>query len=154
MALSDRVALLRAGLLEQVAPPRAIYGQPATAYAAEFIGQTNLLHAEVRDGIARAGSIAWHTREGAGNAVYSLRPECIRLAQSGAAGTAPEGCVARFRGRICNQSFGGATDLVEVDCGNSSRIRVRLANPGVISGEHAFEFDAHHATLVREGDVA
>ena len=43
MALSDRVALLRAGRLEQVAEPREIYGQPATAYAAQFIGQTNLL---------------------------------------------------------------------------------------------------------------
>ena len=66
MALSDRVALLRAGLLEQVAPPRAIYGEPATAYAAEFIGQTNLLRAEVRDGIARAGSITWRAGGGTG----------------------------------------------------------------------------------------
>ncbi|MGC2705294.1 MAG: ABC transporter ATP-binding protein, partial [Candidatus Acidiferrales bacterium] len=153
MALSDRVALLRAGLLEQVAPPRAIYGEPATAYAAEFIGQTNLLHAEVRDGIARAGSITWRAGGGSAKATYSLRPECIRLVPGGAAGTAPDGSVARFRGRICNQSFGGATDLVEVDCGNSSKLRVRLANPGVLSGEHEFEFDAHQATLVREGEV-
>ena len=51
MALSDRVALLRAGHLEQIAGPREIYGEPATAYAAEFIGQTNLLRADVRDGV-------------------------------------------------------------------------------------------------------
>src|SRR5580692_6014865 len=56
MALSDRVALLRAGRLEQIAPPREIYGEPATAYAAQFIGQTNLLRAEVCNGIASAGS--------------------------------------------------------------------------------------------------
>src|SRR5580692_659792 len=61
MALSDRVALLRAGVLEQVAPPREIYGEPATAYAAQFIGQTNLLRAQVRDGVATAGTIAWRT---------------------------------------------------------------------------------------------
>ncbi len=154
MALSDRVALLRAGLLEQVAAPRAIYGEPATAYAAEFIGQTNLLHAEVLDGIARAGSITWRVGGGSDRATYSLRPECIRLVEVGAMGTLQDASVARFRGRVCNQSFGGATDLVEVDCGNSSKIRVRLANPGVLSGEHEFEFDAHHATLVREGEVA
>ncbi|MGA8678085.1 MAG: ABC transporter ATP-binding protein [Candidatus Acidiferrales bacterium] len=154
MALSDRVALLRAGLLEQVAAPRAIYGVPATAYAAEFIGQTNLLHAEVRDGIARAGSITWRAGGGNDKATYSLRPECIRLLRSGAAGTAPDGSVARFRGRICNQSFSGATDLVEVECGNSSKIRVRLANPGVLSGEHEFEFNANDATPVREGEAA
>jgi spermidine/putrescine transport system ATP-binding protein len=154
MALSDRVALLRAGLLEQVAPPRAIYGEPATAYAAQFIGQTNLLRAEVRDGIATAGVITWRAAGGSGNSTYSLRPECIRLAQGGAAATPPDSSVARFRGRVCNQSFGGATDLIEVDCGNSSTLRVRLANPGVLSGEHEFEFDAHQATLVREGEVA
>ncbi len=51
MALSDRIALLRGGALEQIASPREIYGRPATAYAAQFIGQTNLLEAEVRDGL-------------------------------------------------------------------------------------------------------
>jgi len=48
MALSDRIALLRGGTLEQIASPREIYKRPATAYAAQFIGQTNLLKAEVR----------------------------------------------------------------------------------------------------------
>ncbi len=46
MALSDRIALLRNGALEQVAAPREIYAHPATAYTAQFIGQTNLLRAE------------------------------------------------------------------------------------------------------------
>ncbi len=152
MALSDRVALLRAGLLEQVAPPRAIYGEPATAYAAQFIGQTNLLRAEVRDGIARVGSITWHAADGEGKATYSLRPECIRLVRGGAIATSPDGSVARFRGRVCNQSFGGAMDLVEIDCGQPNLIRVRLASPGVLSGEHEFEFNADDATPVRAGD--
>jgi spermidine/putrescine transport system ATP-binding protein len=152
MALSDRVALLRAGVLEQVAPPREIYGQPATPYAAQFIGQTNLLRAQVRDGVATAGTIAWRTSGGSGEATYSLRPECIRLAHASATPTSPDASVARFRGRVRNQSFGGATDLVEVDCDNSFVMRVRIPNPGVLSGEHEFEFDAGDATLVREGE--
>src|SRR6202047_4107886 len=57
MVMSDRIALLRMGELEQVAEPREIYGHPTTAYVAQFIGQTNLLHAEIRDGIASAGPI-------------------------------------------------------------------------------------------------
>ena len=51
MALSDRIALLRNGALEQVAAPREIYAHPATAYTAQFIGQTNLLRATVQNGI-------------------------------------------------------------------------------------------------------
>ena len=152
MALSDRVALLRAGLLEQVAPPREIYGEPATAYAAQFIGQTNLLRAEVRDGIASAGSIVWRTFGASGTATYSLRPECIRLAnESGAASFADaDVTIARFRGRIRNQSFGGAMDLIEIDCGDARVIRARIAKPGVLTGEREFEFVANDAVRVRE----
>ena len=43
MVMSDRIALLRAGELEQIASPREIYNRPATAYTAQFIGHTNLL---------------------------------------------------------------------------------------------------------------
>jgi ABC-type Fe3+/spermidine/putrescine transport system ATPase subunit len=152
MALSDRVALLRAGLLEQVAPPREIYGEPATAYAAQFIGQTNLLRAEVRDGIANAGSIVWRTLGAAGTATYSLRPECIRLVGESAGLPSVDVTTARFRGRIRNQSFGGAMDLIEIDCGGAHTIRARIASPGILSGEREFEFTANDAVRVREGE--
>jgi ABC-type Fe3+/spermidine/putrescine transport system ATPase subunit len=155
MALSDRVALLRAGQLEQVAAPRAIYGEPATAYAAQFIGQTNLLRVEVSDGIASAGSIVWRTFGASGKATYSLRPECIRLVNE-SAGTPFAGAdvsVARFRGRIRNQSFGGAMDLIEIDCGGAHAVRARIANPGILSGEREFEFAASDAVRVREGEA-
>jgi ABC-type Fe3+/spermidine/putrescine transport system ATPase subunit len=154
MALSDRVALLRAGLLEQVAPPREIYGEPETAYAAQFIGQTNLLRAEVSDGIARAGSVVWRTSGASGAATYSLRPECIRLVNESAGMPSADADVAtaRFRGRIRNQSFGGAMDLIEIDYGGAQTIRARIANPGVLSGEREFEFAANDAVRVREGE--
>jgi ABC-type Fe3+/spermidine/putrescine transport system ATPase subunit len=153
LALSDRVALLRAGLLEQVAAPREIYGEPATAYAAQFIGQTNLLRADVRDGIASAGAIVWRTFGPPGRASYSLRPECIRVVQESAGRAVADESTARFRGRVRNQSFGGAMDLLEIDCGNSTIIRARIANPGLLSGEREFEFDARDAIRVREGEA-
>src|SRR3979411_1199440 len=59
MALSDRIALLRDGALEQVAPPREIYAHPSTAYTAQFIGQTNLLPGEIRGSIATCGALRW-----------------------------------------------------------------------------------------------
>src|SRR5882672_7815096 len=80
MVMSDRVALLRRGELEQVASPREIYSHPATAYAAQFIGHTNLLSGEVRGGIARCKSLAWPVRLPDGPALFSLRPENIRVA--------------------------------------------------------------------------
>jgi spermidine/putrescine transport system ATP-binding protein len=152
MALSDRVALLRAGHLEQIAGPREIYGEPSTAYVAQFIGQTNLLRAQVRDGVASAGSIVWRTFGPPGDATYSLRPECIRLVPTvGGLTSAPDVSTARFRGKIYSQAFGGAMDILEIDCGNATKIRARLANPGPLAGEHAFEFSAVDAVRVREG---
>jgi ABC-type Fe3+/spermidine/putrescine transport system ATPase subunit len=151
MALSDRIALLRAGLLEQVAGPREIYGQPSTAYAAQFIGQTNVLYAEVRDGFANAGAIVWRCFGPTGKTPFSLRPECIRLIAPGRPAEAADIATARFRGSIKNQTFGGAMDLLEIDCGNSQVLRARIPNPGALTGEREFEFSANDAVQVRDG---
>ena len=94
MVMSDRIALLRMGELEQVASPREIYNRPATAYTAQFIGHTNLLSGEVKDGMARCKSLSWRTGLRDGPGLFSLRPENIRL--TGADGVAG---VVRFRGR-------------------------------------------------------
>jgi ABC-type Fe3+/spermidine/putrescine transport system ATPase subunit len=148
MALSDRIALLREGVLEQVASPREIYAHPSTAYVGQFIGQTNLLRADVGDGIARSGLITWRCPGPSGQFAFSVRPECIRLAPSQARQSDPP--VVRFRARIRNQTFGGAMDLVEIDCGNSQILRARIPNPGPLAGEMEFEFGAEDAIRVRE----
>jgi ABC-type Fe3+/spermidine/putrescine transport system ATPase subunit len=153
MALSDRIALLRSGLLEQVASPREIYGRPASAYVAQFIGQTNLLRADVRDGFAQSGSLRWPTTVAAGKTTFSVRPECIRLVAAETAAPAPSPSIARFHGRVRNQSFGGATDLIEIDCGGSQVLRARIASPGTINGEREFEFRASDAIPLRDGDA-
>jgi ABC-type Fe3+/spermidine/putrescine transport system ATPase subunit len=152
MALSDRIALLRSGRLEQVAEPREIYGHPRTAYVAQFIGQTNLLRAEVRDGVATAGAIAWPSAGPSGPAMFSLRPEAIRLASGASA--SPSVATATFHGHIRNQTFGGAMDLLEIDCGNSQTIRARVPSPGAVNGQQKFEFNAGDAVRVQEGSEA
>ena len=47
LTMSDRVAIMRAGKIEQVATPDEIYDRPKTAYVAEFIGASNFLKAKV-----------------------------------------------------------------------------------------------------------
>jgi hypothetical protein len=59
---------------------------------------------------------------------------------------------ACFRGRIRNQAFGGAMDLIEIDCGGAHTIRARVASPGILTGEKEFEFTANDAVRVREGE--
>ena len=147
MALSDRIALLRDGALEQVATPREIYARPATAYTAQFIGQTNLLRTAVRDGMAVCGPIRFRAPNAPdGPAVFSLRPEAIRLAEDVPLGPPP----AKFSGTVRQQIYGGSTELLEVDCGEGLQIRARIFARGPVSGLQEFAFSPGDAVSVRE----
>jgi ABC-type Fe3+/spermidine/putrescine transport system ATPase subunit len=65
LAMSDRVAVMHAGRIEQIGTPREIYDAPATRFVASFIGDTNFI--------------------GGPGATVALRPEQLRLARAPAA---------------------------------------------------------------------
>ena len=148
MALSDRIALLRAGELEQLATPREIYQRPASAYVARFIGQTNLLSCMVRDGVADCGAFAWIHPGETGRALFSLRPECIVLAGSASPGR------VRFRARIHNQVFQGATALLQLECANGQLLNVRIPGGKELAGEQEFEFAASDAIRLEKEEAS
>jgi len=150
MALSDRIALLRNGALEQIASPREIYSRPATAYTAEFIGQTNLLRGEIKNGVARCGSLQWKTSEGSGATLFSLRPEAIRIADA----SLQLSDAVHFRGTIRQQIYSGASELLEIDCGENQTLRARIPASGPLTGEHEFVFSASDAVPVTESPAA
>ncbi|OMI34529.1 ABC transporter ATP-binding protein [Streptomyces sparsogenes] len=68
LTMSDRVAVVSDGRIEQIGPPVEVYERPATAFVAGFMGTTNLLRgAAARRVVGRPGT-------------FSIRPERIRLA--------------------------------------------------------------------------
>ncbi len=142
MVMSDRIALLRNGELEQVASPREIYSRPATAYTAQFIGRTNLLRTDIRSGIARCGLLAWQTELPDGPALFSLRPEDIRVSR-----TASTHAV-RFRAKIRSESFQGSTELIELDAAGLI-LTVRTSTSESPKSETDFEFDSSACIPVR-----
>jgi spermidine/putrescine transport system ATP-binding protein len=146
MALSDRIALLRNGALEQVASPREIYSRPATAYAAQFIGQTNLLRGEVRGEWATCGAIRIYPVAGPdGPATFSLRPEAIKPVLDAVMATP----YVTFNATVRQQIYGGATELLEVDCaGQLLRVRVPAGEP--LYGEQQFVFSPQDAVRIHE----
>jgi len=90
MTMSDRIAVLNEGRLEQVASPAELYARPANAFVADFLGDANFLRATVVD--AEAGRFVAVTGGGlrvTGTAtraagpgqelVLVLRPESLRL---------------------------------------------------------------------------
>ena len=96
LTMSDRVAVMRNGRVEQCAAPRALYEQPATAFVANFLGTSNLVDVTVApdaDGgcVAEIGAFAVHAADAppgpAGSrAIAMIRPENVRLREHGATG--------------------------------------------------------------------
>jgi ABC-type Fe3+/spermidine/putrescine transport system ATPase subunit len=148
MVMSDRIALLRMGELEQVASPREIYNRPATAYTAQFIGHTNLLSGEVKDGVARCQSLSWRTGLRDGPGLFSLRPESISLAPSTGSGSK-----VRFRGKILRQAFHGATELLQVQCADGLVLSIRTASQENWNGDVELEFSPADAVPVRASEI-
>ena len=143
MVMSDRIALLRMGELEQIASPREIYSRPATSYTAQFIGHTNLLRGEVKAGIVRCGSLTWQVDLPDGPILFSLRPENIRIGTSGINSI-------RFRGRVRHRAFHGSTELLRVECGDGLELSMRSATRDQWHDVLDLEFSPGDAIPVRE----
>ncbi|WP_225821910.1 ABC transporter ATP-binding protein [Streptomyces naphthomycinicus] len=81
LSVADRVAVMRAGRLEQCAEPAELYGRPATAFVAEFVGTMSRIPAELRDGTAEVlGQRLPADGEVSEGAVDVLvRPEAVRV---------------------------------------------------------------------------
>lgn len=148
MALSDRIVLLNKGRVEQIAPPPEIYNYPATAYTAVFIGQTNLLHATVSGGQASWGKLSWPAPGPDGPASFSLRPECLRLAPAGSAGS---GAVC-FPAEVLSHTFAGATDLLQIRCEDGFVLRARIPSSQATEGLCEFEFSISDAVRLRDSE--
>ncbi len=118
LSMSDRIAVMRAGRLEQVGEPRSIYEQPATPFVAKFVGTTNLLSGVVtqREGdhvTVDVDGTRMHIRTKTGEAgdrvELSLRPEALRLLAVGEA--PPTGWAVLAGGLEDVEYLGAATRL-------------------------------------------
>jgi hypothetical protein len=105
-----------------------------------------LLRGEIRRSIATCGALRWPLDEADGPALFSLRPEAIRLCPGGKRQTSE----VKFRGAVRQQIYGGASELLEVDCGAGQLLRVRLPACGQLTGENDFVFSLADAIRVQE----
>jgi ABC-type Fe3+/spermidine/putrescine transport system ATPase subunit len=94
LTMSDRIAVMRQGRIEQLGTPAEIYERPATRFVAGFIGSTNMVAARpdgaAGDGLARLATpagpaLARMPAAGASGLTLTIRPERLRLARGGGA---------------------------------------------------------------------
>ncbi len=81
LALADRVAVMNGGVLEQVAFPQVLYGEPATPFVARFVGGANVIEAISQGASVRIGDVVipCDTPLPAGRGQLVVRPEDVAL---------------------------------------------------------------------------
>ncbi len=83
LSLADRIAVMNAGQIEQIAPPSSIYAQPQSLFVADFIGEMNLFDAHVADNKLKVGSSTLEVPDdmpAIADAKIAVRPEDLVLA--------------------------------------------------------------------------
>jgi iron(III) transport system ATP-binding protein len=103
LAVSDRIIVMSNARIAQTGTPRELYEEPASLFVADFIGDANVVAAELAQvrgdrGSVRLGSLELDLpRRGrpAGTVRLAIRPDAIALGEGGAAGPSLEGRVAK-----------------------------------------------------------
>lgn len=123
LAFAERLVLLRAGAVEQQGAPESVYEAPRTAFAAYFLGGTNLLPGSAFGRIARTslGNLPLNA-EARGQVMLSLRPEALRLLPD-TDGVAVGGAL---RAEVLERAFRGAHVDFTVSCAGMALV-VRAA---------------------------
>ncbi|MFT4066328.1 ABC transporter ATP-binding protein [Paraburkholderia sp.] len=157
LLISDRVAIMNAGRLEQVDTPENVYLRPASRFVAEFMGESNFIVAKAeKDGVdgtafRTAGDLCIESslprpvRHGQ-SVTLMVRPERVMLGEQAAA---LPNC---FSGRVRERLFSGDTLRLKVELGADLVMTAKLANsrfcPQPMSLDEAIPIGWHDEDMV------
>ena len=139
MTMSDRIAVMREGRIEQVGPPEEVYERPATEFVASFLGASNLLDGTVGppDGDFRTIELVSGEKvrvpaaaiEGTERSIkLGVRPEKIRIGTAGSA-SAADGDNA-IEGTVRDATFVGVSNVYAVATRDGHEVTVYAQNLG------------------------
>jgi ABC-type Fe3+/spermidine/putrescine transport system ATPase subunit len=148
LAISDRIAVMERGRIQQLGTPLQIYHHPANRFVADFVGLANFIEGEMSGpGQVRAGGVTFAVPDGArdaGPVTVVLRPEAIRLHAH-----APAGAPNVLRGRITAMSFLGTLARYWIDAhGLPWIVDVPSPGEGVMRGEVFLEIPRERIHLL------
>ena len=163
LTMSDRIAIMDGGKVQQLADPRSLYERPETSFVADFIGTSNALRVEVSrrdDGIAvmtlgDGERICVDCGTAVGEAVQiTVRPEKIRIG-----GSDDDPSRSRVRGTVVERIYLGSLSQVLVELGTGERLVVHELNDDFVStvgpGDPTdLSWAARHSLVVEAEDGA
>ena len=138
MHMSDRIVVMKDGMIEQMGSAEEIYNRPRTRFVADFIGQINLLDGAV---VGREDRFAVVDVDGVrvriesasqalGHVTVGIRPQHLALAANGAADAACNLLPGRIKGR----TFSGNLVHIEVELDGGQRVTIET-RPEDVTGD-------------------
>ncbi len=128
MSMSDRIAVMNDGIIEQMGTASEIYERPATRFVADFVGQINLLDGAAHGtengllAVTVAGTILRVPDTGASGTVsIGVRPEQMSLIGAGVPVPAGHNAIA---GIVKSRMFAGNRIRLEIDAGTAKPIAI------------------------------
>jgi len=162
LTMSDRIAVMNRGRVEQVAVPEEVYNRPATTFVAGFIGVSNLMPATVTGPeevkLDQGQTISTRTDGfSRGDRCHAVvRPEKLRV-ELGENGDSPAGR-SRVEGVVASSLYLGTSTQIAVDLGEGVRMTVLIPNADEAERQRlpgggarvALSWEPEHMHLVRE----
>jgi iron(III) transport system ATP-binding protein len=174
ITLSDRVVVLRGGVVQQIGAPRDIYEHPVNSFVADFVGYDNILPGTVAGAADRGCAVLLGAGEGesggvgpvwaangqvkaatvGGNVLIAVRAEHLAVEPLAAAGDIPDGALA---GLVASRTYTGQHVEYVVEVG-AQRLLARMtveqhatAGAGLAVGEKvAVRFNPDRTVVIRE----
>ncbi len=145
LAMSDRIVVMRDGLVEQTGTPDEIYRLPCSAFVADFIGSANLIRGRTRPDLAAGDLIALESadgqiiygmaydRAGGGELVFSVRTVHLQLSLQ-----RPEGTKNVWPVRVEKTVFQGDFSQVHIQWGTQRLVARCAAMEPIAAGREVF----------------
>jgi spermidine/putrescine transport system ATP-binding protein len=168
LTMSDRIAVMNGGRVEQVDAPEAIYDRPATTFVAGFIGVSNLMPATVgANGEVRLDQGPSLRADTAGLAPGDrchavVRPEKLRIELASGEGAPASNGLPQVEGVVESSIYLGTSTQIAVDLGEGVRMTVLVPNASEAERQRlpgggarvALSWEPEHMHVVRESPVA
>jgi spermidine/putrescine ABC transporter ATP-binding subunit len=146
MTISDRIAVMNAGRIEQIGTPREIYDRPTTRFVSDFIGEINLFAGEWRDGAFMVDGKVLPAPAGAqaGKATMAIRPERMLLTQN---------VETALKGRVRTSTFVSGQMIYHIVLEDGRELAVKEASSGVarpIGAQVGIDWDPNDVVILHE----
>lgn len=148
LAMSDRIAVMSNGEVQQIGSPREIYNNPANHFVANFIGEANILEATATPAAGKKAKLTFNNidigtvelpqkLDGETNISVMVRPEHIHLSPASAK------TKNAIEGRVKDVSYLGTDTQAHIDLPNQKKILVRMQNNALETNSFDVGDDVH-----------